>query len=114
MHILVLRGWKIFANEIGFDRQFTVTAVHKHGKLNAFWPAEVIQCIHGRSGGAPAIEDIIDKDDHLSIHIKRDQSGLDVWCHALVKIIPMHADVQSATTNRVAPNAGQNLTKSPR
>ena len=104
-------GGNIFANEIGFNGEFAVAAINKHGQLNAAGTAEIVECIHGSPSRAPAVEHVINEDHGLAADIEWNDRWVNIWRRLLPEIIAMHADIQFPHRNTVAPNAFQEFTE---
>ncbi len=105
-------GGNIFADKVGFDGQFAMATIDQDGKLNAGGPAKIVEGVERSAGGASAEQNIIDQDDRLFVKVERDFGGVDVWGGVLAEIVPVHADIQCAHWDRVAPNADENLCQS--
>src|ERR1035437_1792167 len=102
-------GGDVLADEIRFDRQIAVTAVNQHGQLNAAGSAEVIQRVHGGPDGPPAEQHIIDQHNGLPGHVEWNDRRLDVRCGTPGKVVPVHADIQTASWDRMSPNSREQL-----
>src|SRR5262245_43051923 len=81
---LAQRGLDVFADEICFDRQFTMAAVDQDGELNPFGTAKIVEGIErGACGSAPE-DHVIDENDGFVGNVKWNDRGMDVGRSLLV------------------------------
>src|SRR4029077_18424434 len=62
-HFFVGRGWQIFADVIGPNRQLAMSAIDQDGQLDAGRSAKGTDRVHGRSNGSTGVKDVVDNDD---------------------------------------------------
>src|SRR5450432_1322864 len=61
----------ILADKIRAHGQLAMTTVNQHGKLNIFWPAKIVQCVHRRARRAASEEHVVHQHHRPSVHIER-------------------------------------------
>src|SRR5882762_8375276 len=64
------------ANESGLDRQFAMPSVNQHAQAHAFRAPEVEQTIHGGPNRSSGVKHMVDQDEILVVHWKRDVARL--------------------------------------
>jgi len=106
-NVFIWSGGEVLAHEICFDRQLAVAAVDEHGQLNALGPAKVIERIHRRARGSAAEKNVVDQNHRFACHVKRDNRWMHVGCQSLVQVVAVHANVQLAYEDGLAPNGSQ-------
>src|SRR5882672_1654005 len=107
MHAFGAGGGDILADKISFDWELTVAAVNKHGELDSFRSAEIIEGIHGRPDCASAKEHVIYEHDSFACDVKGDNGGKNIGGCALVEVVAVHADIEAAGEDRLSPDAGE-------
>jgi hypothetical protein len=58
---------QVFPDVVSADRKFAVTSVHKHGKPNRPWSAEIHHGIERGPNGASGEQDVVYEDNHLVV-----------------------------------------------
>src|ERR1700690_1540852 len=66
----VRRRRAIFSDEVGFNREFAMSAIHQDGKLNCCRSAEIDQRIERGTNRSTGIQNVIDQDDILAGNIE--------------------------------------------
>lgn len=74
-HQFVARAGNVLAHIVRAYRKFTMAAVHENRELDAAWPADVYQCIHGCTNGAAGIEHVIDEHNIATGYREREPVG---------------------------------------
>src|SRR6266705_1988057 len=109
-HPHLFRGGRrhIFADKIRADREFAMAPANQHGELNIFRPAKIIQRVQRRACGASAEQHIIHEHDRFAVHVEGHDGGMNLGCGALIEIVTVHGDIETAGRHGVFPDFCEN------
>ena len=84
-----------------------MAAVNQHGQLNSFGPAQVVERVEGRAGGASTEQHVVHEHDRLAGDVERNHCWMDLRSDLMIQVVAVHGDVEAAHGNRMAPNTLQ-------
>src|SRR5690606_33798735 len=77
------------------DRQLASAAIDQYGKLDRCRTAIIEELVHGATDGAAGVQNVVDQDEMLAIHIEGDVGGKHLMVQAdTIEVIAIEADVQ--------------------
>jgi hypothetical protein len=109
--VLVERGGDVFADEVGLDGKFAMAAINQYGELDAARASEIVEGIHRGADGAAAEEHVVNENHSLAVDIERDGGGMNVRADALIEVVTVHVDIETAVGDGVAPDLGKERTE---
>ena len=93
----------VFSNIIRANRKLAVTPVHKNGKLNFCRSAERENGVNGGSCRASGIDNIINKNNRFSVHVKINRACVEPGLIGKGrKVVAIKSDIQAARSDRCA------------
>ena len=81
-----------------------MAAIDQHCELDFFWTTDVAQSIEGGTGGAAAVENVIDQDDDFVGDVSGNGGFVDFDSGLLVEVVAMHGNVHDAAGDLFVPN----------
>jgi len=99
----------VFADEVGFDGQFAVSAIDQDRELNAAGASEIVERIEGRASGAATTENIIDQHHGFAVEIEGDVSRVNFGCGLFMEVITMEGDIDGSQGHGVSTDVLQEL-----